>query len=84
MADHHMQVFQVGQGPDDAFQGIIAGLYERGTQKQIFCGVATNRQLRRQQQANATLVARAGSVDDFLGIARHVAHHIIELGHAEK
>jgi hypothetical protein len=84
MPDHHMQVFQVGQGRDDAFQGIIAGLDERGTQKQIFCGIATNRQLRRQQQANAALITSARSVDDFLGIARHVAHHIIELGHAEK
>jgi hypothetical protein len=84
VADHHVQVFQVGQGAGNGFQGIIAGLDERGAQKQVFGRIATNRQFGGEQQTHTPLVGAAGRVNDFLGIARHVTHHKIELGNADK
>ena len=77
-----MQVFQPGQLAGDGFQGIIAGIDEGRAQEQVFGGVTANRQLGREHEPNPAGMRLAGTVDDFAGIARHVAHHKIELGNA--
>ncbi len=63
--------------------GIITGLDERGTQKQVFGRIAAYRQLWRQHQPCALLVGRAGRVDNLLCIARHIADAIVQLGDAD-
>ena len=83
MPDHDRQVFQVGQGCGDRFHGIITGMNECGTQKQIFGGIAANRQLGGQHQPGAVGIGLARGLDDFLGIARQITHQKIELCNAQ-
>ena len=65
----------------DQFQGIITGIDERRAQEQVFCRIATQRELGRQQQLRALGMGLVRSIYDFSGIAHHVTHHKIELGH---
>jgi hypothetical protein len=83
MPDHHVQAFQPRQLAGHRFDGIITGGNERGTQQQVFGGIAADGQLGGEDEAGTLGVGAARGVDDLLRIARHVAHHEVELGDAD-
>ena len=82
MTHHDAQAFQRRRGMRQRVQGIITGIDERGSQQQIFCRIAAQSELGRDQQTGAAAMGLLRRVDDSSGIARHVAHHKIELGDA--
>ena len=83
MSHHQVQAFEIGRASGNGFQGIITGIYEGRTEKQILGGVTTDRELGRQQQVRALRVGLPGGINDLAGIALHVPHHKIELGHTD-
>ena len=82
MSHHDVQAFEVGGAGRHHFEGIITGIDERGAQVQVFGGVAAQGQFGREQQVHAAGVGLLGGIDHLPGVARHVAHHKVELGHA--
>ncbi len=82
MSHHDVQAFEVGRAGRHGFEGIITGVDEGWPQVQVFGGVAAQGEFGCEQQVHATGVSRFGGIDHFPGVARHVAHHKVELGHA--
>lgn len=80
VSHHDGQVFQVGSLLRHGFHGIITCVDEGRPQEQVLGRIAADRQLWRQQQACPLGMGFMGGVDDLAGIARHVAHHEVELG----
>jgi hypothetical protein len=65
------------------FHGIIAGMDKGRAQEKVFRGIATYRQLGRQQQPRAIGISGLGCGDDLLGITLQVTHNEIELRNAQ-
>jgi hypothetical protein len=82
MTHHDAQAFQPGRLTHHRFQGIIASINEGRTQEQVFRCIAAQGQFWRDQQAHAPAMSVLSRLNNFSGIAHHVAHHKIELGHA--
>ena len=66
-------------GVHNRLQRFITGLLKRGAQQQIFGSVATQRQLRRDQQLCALRMSVSCSFNDFLRVTAQIAHQEVEL-----
>ena len=83
MADHHRHVRQIGELARDVVQSRFATGHESRPQKKILGSVSAQGKFGRQQQMRALCVGLPCGCDDFLRVAREVAHDKIKLGNAE-
>ena len=83
MPHHHAKTLERLEGLLEFTQRIVTSLYKGGSEEQVFRWVATQGELRRQQQTHPLGMGLLGGAEDFLGVAAHVAHHKIELRNSE-